>query len=566
MKPVGLASIIILSTVLTLHGQVGVETKFGFNGYYYPDRPTPIQIRVRGHGPPLRGRIILSQEVKSPWQGAVTESLALPFELPGRSEKLFQLSFPVHGYIYPLSVTVLADDQPLYRQEIELKRRFLDEPLTLALGEDPFPGELPTGERTIQIDPQALPPQWAGLLGVRRIYLGRFNPSSLSQPQRQALLRWLEWGGELIVLGGDNWYLQDSPYLRELLPFQPREVGQRGGRAVVRGEPRGVVLYGESFPILIAGQRGRGRVIFSAVDPLQGSTESDFWEQLSAGNGRASLSPHEERLGLAGDLLGQQELPFPSKFALIGIYSLFIGGLALLGWGARHRQWLAFAIPLWIAGVMVLAAGYIDRPQFAKPLVGLELALVHDLGNTTLHTLWFGLFARSEAAVTLPVPLDVEKGHIMQQIPRERGRHLYDADYRLAQEETQVSFRMDEWQGRAFYLERFSGNLANLQVGGGQIVVKNLTPYPFRGCRLFDGRSLYAIGDIGPFEELTGEVGPEVRGPEEPPLARLHSLAQREIIGGRALLCMGTLDDLPPLPWEKRTVAGLVMIEEDLSW
>ncbi|MFQ6090803.1 MAG: hypothetical protein ACE5LD_05125, partial [Candidatus Bipolaricaulia bacterium] len=259
---------IILSAVPALYGQVEVKTDFGFNGYYYPDSPTPIRILVRSQGPPLQGQLILAQQVRSPWEGAVEERLILPLELAGKTEKLLQLNFPVRGYIYPLSLSVLAGEQTVHRQEIELKRRFLEERLTLALGEASFPGELPTGERLIQVEPESFPPEWPGLLGVRRIYLGRFNPSYLSGKQREALVRWLEWGGELVALGGANWYLQDSPYLRELLPFKPRGIGQREGRPAVLGEPRGEVLYQDGIPVLIAGRRGRGRVIFSTVNPF----------------------------------------------------------------------------------------------------------------------------------------------------------------------------------------------------------------------------------------------------------------------------------------------------------
>lgn len=562
MKSVGLSLMAILLVAPALHGQVEVETEFGFDGYYYPDSPTPIQVLVRGQGPPLQGRIIVSQEVKSPWQGAVEERLVRPFGLPGKSEKLFHFNFPLHGYIYPLSITIVAGDEIIYEKEIELKRRFLEERLTLVIGESPFPGGLPTGERPIQIEPESLPPRWPGLLGVRRIYLGRLNPSSLSRAQRQALVRWIEWGGELVVLGGDNWWLQDSPYLRGLLPFEPWEVGERAGLPVVLGKPRGEVLYQqEDLPILIAGRRGRGRVIFSTINPLDGSVGEEFWEPLSGG--RTWEGPDGERLRLAAELLGGVRLPFPSKFTLIGIYSLYIGGLALLGRIALHRQWLILLIPLWIAGTMVLIARYIDRPQFAKPLIGLELGMIHDLGETALHSSWLGLFAKADAELELPV--DVGDGYLLQAIPKERGDHLYDADYLPDRGRMRVSFRMAEWRGRAFYLERFAEDLASLKVMGERVMVKNLSRYTLRDCLLFDKDKgkLYAIGDIGSYGTIEREAGPEVGRPEERFLARLYSLAQEELLGPQALLCTSGLEGFPLLPMEERLAAGLVLIEED---
>ncbi|MFQ6090598.1 MAG: hypothetical protein ACE5LD_04085, partial [Candidatus Bipolaricaulia bacterium] len=383
MKLAGAFLMAVLFVTSIAFGQVEVKTDFGFNGYYYPDLPTPLSIWIKNEGSPLRGQLIIGQEVRSTWEGTVEERLIRPFELAGGSEKLFQLNFPVHGYIYPLSISIVTGGRNIYKEEIELKRRSLEKRLTLAISDAPFPGELPTGERPLQVEPESLPPGWPGLLAVERVYLGRFDPSSLSPEQWLSLVRWLERGGGLVILGGDNWYLQDSPRLREILPFKPQEVGQWADRPIVLGEPRGEVLYRQDdLPILIAGQRGRGRVVFSTIDPLNSSVGEEFWERLREGVGEGP-GLDGERLQLAAGLLDRLQLPFPSKLTLIGIYSLYLGGLALFGWITLRRQRLVILLLLWIAGSSGLAARYIDRPKFAKPLVGLELGLAHDLGETT---------------------------------------------------------------------------------------------------------------------------------------------------------------------------------------
>jgi len=558
----GISITAVFLTASIAFAQVEVETEFGFHGDYHPDLPTPIQILVKNDGPPFQGQLIISQEVRSPWQGTFAERLLFSFELPRGAERLLQLNFTAHGYIYPLSIEIVADGKVIYEEEIELKRRFREERLVLALSDAPFPGELPTGERPLQVKPGSLPQEWPGLLGVRRIYLGRFNPSSMPRERWLALLRWLERGGELVVLGGANWYLQGSPRLRELLPFMPREIAELEGQPIVLGEPRGEVLYREdSLPILIATRQGRGRVIFSTIDPLSRSTGEEFWERLS--DPVDGLDLDEERLGLAAGLLDSLRLSFPSKLALIGIYSLYLGGLALLGWLALRRQRLIALIPLWIAGISILTVRAIDRPEFAKPLVGLELEIAHDMGRTTLRTTWLSLFARADGELRLP--LELEDGLLLQAIPAERGDHLYDMDYLREWGKMVISFRMGRWQRRSFYLERFSGDLASFKVEGEQVMVENLSSHPLRDCLLWERNSgrLYKIGDIGPHEAAERTVGPEAPFPEEPTRAKLFALVRGEALGERALFCTVEQEGFPSLPREVRATFGLALIEED---
>ncbi|MDH7505298.1 MAG: hypothetical protein QHH25_04110 [Candidatus Acetothermia bacterium] len=543
-----------------LAAQVDVETDFGFNGYYHPDCPTPIWITLQSRGPALQGQIIIAQEVKSPWQGATEERLILPFELAGRTKKRFSLTFLVRGYIYPLSITVLAGGQVVHEQEISLKGRFSEEPLTLALGDSPFPNALPSGELPLQIEPESLPSEWPGLAGVRRIYLARLNPAGLSRPQWEALVRWIEWGGELVVLGGDNWYFQDTPALRELIPFAPTGLGEREGRPVVLGEPRGEVLYQEGSAILVAAARGRGRVLFSTVNPLTDPVDEAFWKALSGEEKGASVDHEAPRL--AGELLSQLRLPFPSKLTLIGIYSLYLGGLALFGWAALHRPRWSPLVLLWVAGVMVLTARYLDRPEFAKPLLGLELDLFHDLGGATVHSAWLGLFAK--AGAELEVEAEIADGQLEQALPEERGDHLYDLIFLREEDKLRALFKMEAWQARSLYLERMSGDLASLRVAGGRAIAKNLTPLSLSDCLVLLGGKAFLFGDLGPHETTEREVGPEARWPTEPVRAQLYAKAREGLRGERALLCRcappGTFSQAAA---EERQAACIVAIEED---
>ncbi len=578
MRPLGLAILLLASLAFELYGQVGVEVEveFGFAGQYLPDWPAPIWVSIEGRSP-LQGRIIISQEVRSPWRGVVEERLVLPFVLPGKGKKRFELEFLVRGYIYPLQLAVVADPtgETIFRREIALKERAAEEPLTLALvgrGEPfPMPMELPTGERPIRLEPEGFPSSWAGLLGAGRIYLGRLYPEELSPAQWAALIRWIEWGGELVVLGGENWYLLDSPRLRELIPFNPTGIGEAAGRKVVLGEPRGEVLSRQGEIMLVAGPRGRGRGLFATVNLLANPGEGGVWESL--GRELLQRAGEEEQLRLGAELLEQTSLPFPSKPVLIGLYALFVGGLALSSWLAARRK-RARPLPLlWVAGIAAFTVGYLDRPEFARPLFGLESGLSHDLGETTLHSSWLGLFAKAGRRLELRVVRQGEddEGYLRQALPEERGERLYDVTYLPGRGGTMsASFSLADWQERSFFLERFSGDLARLRLGGeGRVWAENKSPYPLRDCRLLsDEGRLYELepgpAELGPGEAVEWGLGPEIEPPKEGPVARIYKLARTELRGPHGLLCAWAAPgEFSQTPLEVRTILRLALIEED---
>lgn len=582
MKPLGLGLMLLISFAFGLclsgYSQVEVDVEFGFAGKYLPDRPAPLWVTIESRSP-LQGRIIVSQEVRSPWRGTVEEEMVLPFALPGRGRKRFELAFLVRGYIYPLQVAVLAEpgDELIFRREIALKERAGEGPLTLALAGrgEPFPLELPTGERPVQLGPEDFPSSWVGLLGVGRLYLGRLDPKELSPAQWEALTRWVEWGGELVVLGGDNWYLQDSPRLRGLIPFIPVGVGELAGWPVVLGEPgpRSEVLYRRqgpalALPLLVAKRLGRGRVLFATVNPLAPAgpgleEEAGFWAALERGPLRQVGD--EERLRLGVEMLEQMLLPFPSKLALIGLYSLFVAGLALASWLAARQPWVRPLPLLWVAAIGALTFGYLGRPEFARPVLGLELGLSHDLGEVTLHSSWLSLFAKAGRGMALQAEHGDEGGYLCQVLPEERGERLYDVTYqgRLG---LSASFKLADWQARSFFLERFSGDLARLRIVEGRARAENMSPYPLQDCWLIDEEGLYRLGWLGPGETKEWEPGPGLLSLKGRPATweRLYELARAELLGPRGLLCIWAAPgEFSQTALEARTTLRLALIEED---
>lgn len=599
--------------------QPEVRVEFGFSGHYYPGVPTPITILLENQGSPIRGRLLLEQEVKRPWRGVFEESLALPIELPPRAKELLQLYFPIHGHIYPLRIQLWEKEgekrRLIYQGEIDLRRRYHKERLCLFLSDPgaPLPlrlqvqgGVLPTGERPIWVEPKLLPSKWSGYLGVRRIYLGRLEPSALSKHQWEAISKWVCWGGELVILGGENWYYhQENPFLREFLALllEAPKVADREGHLIVLGEPRGEVLHRteEGLPVLITARWGRGRVILSTIDPLSSPLGERFWRELKVSPAdRAEGNLTLERPELARELLGRQEVPYPSRLPLVGLYSVFLGGLILLRAFVRRRQLLL--VLLWTAGVTLLGSLYLSGSQGTRPLFSIEVGIVHDMGEFTLSSTWWGLFAKKAAALSLPLTDgngsdsdndNDNEDYLIQLVPKERGEHLYDLSRFLDRDgRMRLSFRLERWMGRYFYGERFTSDLASLKLDpkegdGSELVLRaiNLGAEPLHDCTLFvgDGSSaqeqgrgrFYPLGDLPPGKaveaelELSGAKSKRQRGPSwlEGELEKLYRLATAEgwVKEKRPfLLCWAKLKELK-LPDEPTGTQALklVLIEED---
>ncbi len=580
-----------------------VEVEFGFSGHYYPGVPTPIAILLENQGPPIRGQLLIYQEVRSPWRGVFEERLTLPVELSRGAKRLFQLNFPIHGHIYPLRIQLRGEGEEglIYQGKIDFRRRYHEERLCLFLS-DPDPGagvpfrgqggELPTGERPIWVEPGLLPSEWAGYLGVRRIYLGRLNPFALTERQWEAITRWVRWGGELVILSGESWYYhQENPFLGELLPrlLEDPEVADREGQLIVLGEPRGEVLHRteEGLPLLIAARWGRGRVLLSTVDPLESSPGEGFWRELKV-EVEVGSPPGEiggvslGRLELARELFGEQELPYPGRLPLIGLYLAFLGGLILLRafvrprrrgrrWGQQRQVLLLL---LWSGGVTLLGSLYLSGSQGGGPLLALELGLVHDMGELSLSSTWWGLFAKKALPLELPLA-DEGGGYLIQLVPEERGEHLYDL-FRLQDRDGRVrlSFRVERQMGRYFWGERFTPDLVSFTISsieedGLLLRAANVSAELLHDCALRGRGRFHPLGDLPPGEPVEAKLelaDGSLPTYEEPPwlkgaLKRLYRLALREV-EEPFLVCWANFREVE-LPGGEGEALKLILIEPD---
>lgn len=413
------------------------ETRFdievGFSGRVVEGAFAPVRVHVEHTGVPVDGRLVLTQTVETPWHGVFTETRSQPLRLGQKASKTLTVQFPLSSAVYPLIVRLEDESGRLLAEHVaDLRDVGQAELLVVALSETGFPSALPNGQTPLNVPAEQLPELASGFEALGRIYLGRFSLGALSQRQRQALWQWVQLGGDLVVLGGNNWFVQDDPDLRARLPLAPEgvtDVAYADGRTLptLVGRLRGSVIFAslDNRPLVLRRSLGLGRVWLTTVDPLAQDMPAGFWSALEA-------APFQNEVPfdtLAQETFMQQPLVFPSRLLIASILVTFVAGMALLSWLGLRRPWATGALLGWVALAGAVAMVVLNQPNFSRPLTAVELALESvPVEGPGYQRTWLGVYAqrREDVAVTFPAGAGVR-----QLLPANRGNHLFDLDLSL---------------------------------------------------------------------------------------------------------------------------------------
>lgn len=411
---------------------------------------TPVRVQLQHNGPPLVGQLVLSQTVETPWRGTFTENLVVPIRLGQRANKTFKLYFPLTSIVYPLQVRLESPaGDVLLEQTLDFRDDGQSAPIVVALSETKFPKELPSGETVYTLSVAELPERLEGFESFKRLYLGRFDLSVLKDEQQQALLHWIMLGGELILLTGENWYVQDGPLLRPWLPLAPdrvttftRETGET--IELLSGTVQGDVVYAvEGRPWVLVRPVGQGRVWMTTVNPFSTDVPDSFWQALRPAQDFKNEESFEQVARVAFD---QHILKHPSRTLLAGLIFAFVAGVALWSFFAMRKPWGIAALLLWVGvasgGILLV----LHQPQYVKLLTAAEFGVERTLPDgTAIQRAWFGVYAQRKEDVSLLFP---SAATTRQLLPNERGDHLFDLDYALG-EKNEVRFTSGAQQIRA---------------------------------------------------------------------------------------------------------------------
>ncbi len=371
--------------------EIMIEPRVGFHGVFQLGHPFPLQIELSNTGRPAEGML----DVRV-WKGGVVKggapylvSYRRDVFLASQSRKTVQLTIDPDFISRPLIINFLSAEARASR-EVDLRRYFSPAPVLLLLTSSsalpPLASSAATQSHLVSLSTEELPADSRALLGVSQLILYEQSLRDLSRSQILALDGWLIAGGQMLVIGSINYALYQEPVLGRFLPvrvtgakqiaFAPNFDGPEP-KASVRGVwtqtskliNGQVVAESEGVPVIVEAHRGRGRVIYLAVDvgrpPLsEWNGLPRFLQSLMASSSSAGLAPHTEW----NEAVFNQLIANPSFIAtyvpsgsLLLASMVYLFGIGALTWFWQRRRLAARSLLLGFATLAcaATAGGYV---------------------------------------------------------------------------------------------------------------------------------------------------------------------------------------------------------------
>lgn len=300
-RPLLLILLLVIFAAVPAAAEILIQERVGFHGVFQLGRPFPLEVELANTGRPAEG--VLEVQV---WKGGATKGGA-PYPahyrrevfVPGQSRKTVQLTIDPDFLSRPLGIRFSSAGVSA-RREVDLRRHFSPAPVVLLLSSRALPsfGFAPSSPaRLVSLAPADLAGDSRALLGVSHIVIYDQSLRELSRPQALALEGWLHAGGQLLVAGSINYALYQEPALARLLPVQVHGARQitfrpRTGAGAPALALNGVwaqaasvitgsaVLESDGMPLLVEALRGRGKVVYFALDIGRAPLAS--WEGLGS--------------------------------------------------------------------------------------------------------------------------------------------------------------------------------------------------------------------------------------------------------------------------------------------
>ena len=513
--------------------EISIEARVGFHGVFQLGRPFPLDIDLSNTGRPAEG--VLEVQV---WKGGATKGGA-PYLanyrrdvfLAGQARKTVQLTVDPDFISRPLAIRFTAGEAKAAR-EIDLRRHFSPAPvLVLMSGNSVFPPVTfgaTAQSRLVSLSPAELGADSRALLGVSHVILYDQSMRDLSRTQLLALDSWLTAGGTMVIIGSLNYALYQDSSLARFLPVRVNGAKQisftpsllnAGGKAALAGVwaqtstlVRGKALSEvDGIPILVVASRGRGRVIYLALDigrpPLsQWDGLQKFLEPLLAPPGADDAAPRTEWSDsvfnqlIASPKFISTYVPSAALFAGMLGYLLGIGGFAWL-WQKKllAPRLLIMGLPTFVA--VGTAAGYVHFSHGGNIPDGVLLV------STVLENSGDG-FVDTQANLALfstqlrPYELQLERGWIdLTPVP---SRSRDNSEPAIVTQDgggaSRYRLPLREWDYRLFRMrrvDRFPFG-AEFEMQGDQLIVKvdNRTAKDLIDCWLLVPGQRFDLGVI----------------------------------------------------------------------
>jgi len=510
------------------YAQLEIEVSVGFNGKFLSDHFTPVAVNLKYRGTPLQGEIELSQHSKPFLEDPVFIAQRKPINLGANADRVLYFYFPVSSFSPPdedfpkLVLTIWVDGNSVASKELTLSDDIERDPVVLFVSEVESRRTLPTDERAEYILVGQLPQDWRGLDSVQRIYFGRARINQLTPRQESAIEKWVMAGGELVVLSGENFFLQDSPWLRGMVPFDVEEVQPRTADlpSMAVGRPTGELLFAAgTSPILVERELLLGSIIFSTIDLVaRGDVEDETWSIL------APASRDDRNVNHVGErLLNDVSLRYPDKFIVgtgIVLYLCVFGYFSL--WVLRqptsrlrksmldipeNKKQGGKVLAVLLGAIFfftVPAVGYLSQSHFINHYSSIEIGTI--MGTSDLDIAWNRNWYSVAAKRTTSVELVLGSDSIIAPINNSEIEVSFEPQGAKIQV---LPEQMEGWSKSHLYTEqlipaqlRLRKTNSSANVRGSQIEVYNDSHWHLDDVALYRDGNFYPIGELEPGESL----------------------------------------------------------------
>ncbi|HVO95646.1 MAG TPA: hypothetical protein VMT22_22510 [Terriglobales bacterium] len=390
-----MAALVNLSVSVPALAGISIQPQVGFHGVFQLGRPFPLEIELNNNGRPTEGTLDVQV-----WKGGATKG-GTPYPvkyrrelfLPAQSQKSVQFTVDPDFISRPLLITFSSANTRVTR-EVDLRRHFSPTAVLLLISENnalpPLSLSTSVQNRLVSITLNELAADPRALLGVSHLILYDQSLRDLSRAQLSAIDNWLSSGGRLIILGSINYALYQETALSRFLPVRvagARRItftppGERNRSlehirdawvqesTVVQGE---AALKAEGLPLIVEANRGRGTVVYLALDigrpPLsQWDGLAKFIQNLLAPAALDEPPPRSEwNEPVFSQLISSPSfiatyVPSGSLFvAMIG----YLAGIGVIAWLWQRKGWPARKLSGVFLSFVTLAAvaGYV---QFSR--------------------------------------------------------------------------------------------------------------------------------------------------------------------------------------------------------
>jgi len=415
-------------------GAAAVQVEIGFSDTFRTGYYCPVRIFLSSELRQTATALCVSHRTGNPWHGEATNDVRVP--LGSSAGQWIDTVVPIYDFAVPLEVRVLDDgERVLDSAQVELRAGARSEPLIVTVGEFPHPVE----PGAVAVNTEALPRVWWGYEALGTLWIGRVR-EGLPHLAWEAISRWVVAGGTVIVFGGADLPLVDSPGLRRLLPLVSPQLERRedGGYAV-SGELRAgadIPWTGADGLRLITHTVGLGRLYLVTYDAA--SCDRDTLQEIAA-LVRAAAVP--SLLEPTAELLLTLPLQTPGHAVAVGVLAASLAVLAAALFVVRRQRRSVLVIVCGALMLSVLSGLHANRTKQDVTTYGLEtnVRIISSVGSE-IHCVGLYKTVSGMSSWTSPVVPRIERS------PESLVARYFDSRWTLGEGgEVEVNAGEDEY-------------------------------------------------------------------------------------------------------------------------